>query len=53
MLMGLGFGGLMMNSALAIVVYFALPTLWSVLGATIHGLRMSPRGSTSTPRPRR
>jgi hypothetical protein len=27
-----------MNSALAIVVYFALPTLWSVLGATIHGL---------------
>jgi ABC-2 type transport system permease protein len=38
MLMGLGFGGLLMNSALAIVVYFALPTLWSVLGATIHGL---------------
>jgi ABC-2 type transport system permease protein len=39
MLMGLGFGGLLMNSALAIVVYFALPTLWSVLGATIKGLK--------------
>jgi ABC-type transport system involved in multi-copper enzyme maturation permease subunit len=38
MLMGLGFGGLLMNSALAIVVYFALPTFWSVLGATIHWL---------------
>jgi ABC-2 type transport system permease protein len=39
MLMGLGFGGLLMNSALAIVVYFALPTVWSVLGATIKGLK--------------
>jgi ABC-type transport system involved in multi-copper enzyme maturation permease subunit len=38
MLMGLGFGALLMNSALAIVVYFALPTVWSVLGATIKGL---------------
>jgi hypothetical protein len=38
-LMGLGFGGLLMNSALAIVVYFALPMVWSILGGTIKGLK--------------
>jgi ABC-2 type transport system permease protein len=38
-LMGLGFGALLMNSALAIVVYFALPTVWSILTATISGLK--------------
>jgi ABC-type transport system involved in multi-copper enzyme maturation permease subunit len=38
-LMGLSFGALLMNSALAIVVYFALPTVWSILTATISGLK--------------
>jgi ABC-2 type transport system permease protein len=38
-LMGLGFGALLMNSPVAIVVYFALPTVWSILGATIKGLK--------------
>jgi ABC-2 type transport system permease protein len=38
-LMGLAFGALLMNSPLAIVVYFALPTLWSILTATISGLK--------------
>jgi ABC-type transport system involved in multi-copper enzyme maturation permease subunit len=38
-LMGLGFGALLMNSALAIVVYFALPTVWSILTSTISGLK--------------
>jgi hypothetical protein len=38
-LMGLGFGALLMNSPLAIVTYFALPTVWSILGATIKGLK--------------
>ena len=38
-LMGIGFGALLMNTPLAIVIYFALPTLWSVLGGTIRGLR--------------
>jgi ABC-type transport system involved in multi-copper enzyme maturation permease subunit len=38
-LMGLGFGALLMNSPLALVTYFALPLVWSILGATIKGLR--------------
>jgi ABC-2 type transport system permease protein len=38
-LMGLAFGALLMNSPLAIVVYFALPTLWSILTSTISGLK--------------
>jgi ABC-2 type transport system permease protein len=38
-LMGLGFGALLMNSALAIVLYFALPTVWSILTGTISGLK--------------
>jgi ABC-2 type transport system permease protein len=38
-LMGLGFGALLMNSPLAIVAYFALPTVWSILGATIKSVK--------------
>lgn len=37
-LMGMGFGALLLNSPLAIVTYLALPTLWSVLGGTIKAL---------------
>ena len=37
-LMGLGFGALLLNSPLAIVLYFAVPTLWSVLGEMIKSL---------------
>jgi ABC-2 type transport system permease protein len=37
-LMGLGFGALLLNSPFAIVTFFALPTLWSVLGAQIKVL---------------
>jgi ABC-type transport system involved in multi-copper enzyme maturation permease subunit len=38
-LMGIAFGMALLNSALAIVVYFFLPTIWAVLGATIPALR--------------
>jgi ABC-2 type transport system permease protein len=37
-LMGIAFGMVLLNSALAIVVYFVLPTVWSVLGAMIPSL---------------
>jgi hypothetical protein len=37
-LMGLGFGMLLLNSPLAIVMYFVLPTVWSVLGGLIRRL---------------
>jgi ABC-2 type transport system permease protein len=37
-LMGIAFGMALLNSALAIVVYLVLPTLWTVLGATIPAL---------------
>jgi hypothetical protein len=37
-LMGMGFGALLLSSPVSIVVYFALPTLWSVLGETIRAL---------------
>src|SRR5690606_32207942 len=37
-LMGIAFGMALLTSALAIVGYFVLPTLWSVLGATIPAL---------------
>jgi ABC-2 type transport system permease protein len=37
-LMGLGFGALLLNSPFAIVTYLVLPTLWAVLGGTIHAL---------------
>jgi ABC-type transport system involved in multi-copper enzyme maturation permease subunit len=39
MLIGLGFGALLMNSPVAIVTYLVLPTVWSILGATITSLR--------------
>jgi len=37
-LMGMAFGMALLNSALAIVVYLVLPTLWTVLGAIIPAL---------------
>ncbi|MGK5681829.1 ABC transporter permease [Actinoplanes sp. URMC 104] len=37
-LMGLGFGALLLNSAVAIVTFFALPMVWTVLGETIKAL---------------
>ena len=38
MLGGIAFGLVFMNSALAIVLYFVLPTVWAILGETIHAL---------------
>lgn len=38
-LMGSGFGALLLNSPLAIVLYFALPTAWSFLGELVRWLR--------------
>lgn len=38
-LIGLGFGLLLINTPLAIVLYFALPTVWSILGQTVRVLR--------------
>lgn len=38
-LMGVAFGALLLNSPLAIVLYFLLPTVWSILGGTIAALR--------------
>ncbi len=38
-LMGAGFGALLMNSPLAIVTYFALPMVWTILGETVRRLR--------------
>ncbi|MCM4079632.1 ABC transporter permease [Paractinoplanes hotanensis] len=37
-LMGLGFGALLLNSPLAIVGFFALPMVWTILGSTIKAL---------------
>ena len=37
--MGVAFGMLLMNSALAIVLYFLLPTIWSVLIGLIPAIR--------------
>jgi len=37
-LMGLGFGALLLNSPLAIVLFFAIPTVWSILGEMIKAL---------------
>lgn len=39
MLMGAGFGALLMSSPLAIVLYFALPTVWTVLGSMVSALQ--------------
>jgi hypothetical protein len=38
-LMGSAFGALLMNSPLAIVLYLVVPTIWSVLGEMVSGLR--------------
>jgi hypothetical protein len=38
MLGGVAFGLAFMNSALAIVLYYLLPTIWTILGETIHAL---------------
>ena len=38
-LMGAGFGALLQNSPLAIVGFFALPMVWTILGSTISALR--------------
>lgn len=38
-LMGLAFGALLLNSPLAIVLYLALPMVWTILGSTIAALR--------------
>src|SRR5690606_21643988 len=38
MLFGVAIGTLLLNSALAIVLYFVLPTVWSGLTSTISGL---------------
>ena len=38
-LMGAGFGALLMNPPLAIVAFFALPMVWTVLAELIRSLR--------------
>jgi hypothetical protein len=38
MLGGVAFGLAFMNSALAIVLYYLLPTVWTILAETIHAL---------------
>jgi ABC-2 type transport system permease protein len=38
-LMGIGFGALLQNTPLAIVLYFALPMVWTLLGSMIKGLK--------------
>jgi ABC-2 type transport system permease protein len=38
-LMGIGFGALLLNTPLAIVAFFAVPMVWTVLGGTIKALR--------------
>lgn len=38
MLLGIGFGLLFLNTAIAIVVYFAPPAGWSILTSSIHAL---------------
>jgi ABC-2 type transport system permease protein len=35
---GVAFGLVFLNSALAIVLYYVLPTVWTILGETIHAL---------------
>ncbi|MFI5935210.1 ABC transporter permease [Actinoplanes sp. NPDC051494] len=52
-LMGSAFGALLMNSPLAIVLYFAIPMAWSVLGALVKSLATAAAwvdiNTTSTP----
>jgi ABC-type transport system involved in multi-copper enzyme maturation permease subunit len=38
-LMGSAFGGLLMNSPVAIVTFFALPMVWTILGETVKSLK--------------
>jgi hypothetical protein len=38
-LMGSAFGALLLNTPLAIVLFFALPMVWTILGETVRGLR--------------
>jgi hypothetical protein len=38
-LMGSAFGALLLHSPLAIVLYFALPTVWTMLGEMVRRLR--------------
>ena len=38
MLVGFAFGAVFLNSALAIVLYFMVPTIWSILGEMIDAL---------------
>lgn len=39
LLMGFGFGMVLMNSPAAIVLFFALPTVWSLVGALVPWVR--------------
>jgi ABC-2 type transport system permease protein len=39
MLMGIAFGALLLASGLAIVLYFVIPTVWTVLGSSISALK--------------
>jgi ABC-2 type transport system permease protein len=52
-LMGVGFGMVLLNSPVAIVSYLVLPTAWSVLGELVSGLRRAAQwldiGSTMEP----
>ncbi|MEV4623009.1 ABC transporter permease [Asanoa sp. NPDC049573] len=52
-LFGIGFGMLFMNSAVAIVLYFVVPTVWSLLTGLISGLKSTSEwldlSVTSTP----
>ncbi|WBB72558.1 ABC transporter permease [Micromonospora sp. WMMD1128] len=52
-LLGAGFGLLLLSTPLAIVTYLLLPTVWSVLAAMIEGLREPARwlDTTSTMEP--
>ncbi|MFC0532745.1 ABC transporter permease [Phytohabitans kaempferiae] len=53
MLMGIAFGMLLMNSALAIVMYFLLPMVWGILGGLVSALSTAAKwldlSITSTP----
>ncbi|MFJ5616794.1 ABC transporter permease [Micromonospora sp. NPDC093243] len=48
-LMGAGFGLLLLNTPLAVVSYLLLPTVWSILGELVPGLR-GPAGWLDTGR---
>ena len=42
-LMGIGFGALLLNTPLAIVIFFALPTVWTILAESISALQDAAR----------